>query len=92
MDQQEDDREMGLRRAAERRGLLLVKSRDRDPGAIGYGLYVLVPDIPENRQPHYGGQAAIDVFGKRGGITLDPVEAELNRPPDLDHPAAAATS
>jgi hypothetical protein len=30
-----------LRRAAERQGLILVKSRVRDPLALGYGLYVM---------------------------------------------------
>jgi hypothetical protein len=38
-------RENRLRRAAERRGLRLEKSRRRDPGAIGYGTYQLIdPD------------------------------------------------
>lgn len=79
MDQQEKNREIRLRRAAERRGLLLVKSRRRDPGAIGYGLYVLVPDVPANHRPQHGGQAALDAFAKRKGMTLDQVEQELSR-------------
>lgn len=35
-------RENRLRRMAERQGLRLVKSRRRDPRALGYGTYMLV--------------------------------------------------
>ena len=38
----EKTRETRLRRMAERQGLRLVKSRLRDPNAIGYGKYVLI--------------------------------------------------
>lgn len=78
MDQQEKNREVRLRRAAERRGFLLVKNRRRDPGAIGYGLYVLVQDSPRNRKPRYGGQAAVDAFTRRQGMTLDQAEERIN--------------
>jgi hypothetical protein len=35
-------RENRLRRAADRQGLRLEKSRSRDPNAIDYGLYALI--------------------------------------------------
>lgn len=71
-------RENRLRRAAERRGLLLVKRRRMDPKAFDYGLYVLVEDVPANRSPRYGGQAAIDAFERREGMTIDEVEEKIN--------------
>lgn len=40
-------RENRLRRAADRQGLRLAKSRSRDPNAIDYGLYALI-DIQRN--------------------------------------------
>jgi len=40
-------RENRLRRAADRQGLRLAKSRSRDPNAIDYGLYALI-DIQTN--------------------------------------------
>ncbi|MBO0813525.1 MAG: hypothetical protein J2P23_15980 [Microlunatus sp.] len=78
MDQKEKVREIRLRRAAERRGLLLVKSRRRDPGAIGYGLYVLVKDVPANRKPMHGGQAAQNALNRGEGKSLDEIEEEIN--------------
>jgi hypothetical protein len=42
MDQDFKVRENRARRAAQRRGWRLEKSRARDPHAIGYGLYLLV--------------------------------------------------
>jgi hypothetical protein len=40
-------RENRLRRAVQRQGLMLAKSRRRDPGASDFGAYVLV-DAPTN--------------------------------------------
>jgi hypothetical protein len=45
-------RENRLRRMAERQGLRLVKSRRRDPHAIGYGGYMLV--YARTGKPKYG--------------------------------------
>lgn len=42
MDQETKVRENRARRAAERRGLRLMKSRSRDPNAIDFGLYALI--------------------------------------------------
>jgi hypothetical protein len=39
---QERSREQRLRRAAERQGYKLVKSRRRDPRALGYGRWYIV--------------------------------------------------
>jgi hypothetical protein len=44
-----------LRRAANRQGLRLEKSRARDPRAIGYGTYHLV-DVDTNTLASYGYQ------------------------------------
>jgi hypothetical protein len=65
-------RELTLRRVAERRGFKLMRSRRRDPLALGFGLYKLV-------------RAGTDetVLGDGPGgfaATLDEVEAFLNRP------------
>lgn len=68
-------RENRLRRAAQRQGLILVKSRRRDPRALDYGLYVLVDDTKGNRMP--GAQAPISAFAKGDGVTLDEIEKEL---------------
>ena len=64
-----------LRRAADRRGLMLVKCRRRDPGALGYGRYVLVRASAGNMGT--GGQAAISAFANGEGMTLDQIAAEL---------------
>ena len=45
MSDAEKVRENRLRRAAQRQGLMLAKSPRRDPGASGFGTYVLV-DAP----------------------------------------------
>lgn len=68
--QQEKVRENRLRRAAERQGLLLQKSRRRDPRALGYGTYQLV-DARTN--------AVVDMGGLPGGygLDLDQVAREL---------------
>lgn len=42
MDQDTKVRENRLRRAADRQGLRLSKSRSRDPQAMDYGLYALI--------------------------------------------------
>lgn len=42
MDQDRKVRENKARRAAERRGWKLQKSRARDPHALGYGMYLLL--------------------------------------------------
>ncbi|ROQ40958.1 hypothetical protein EDF46_0324 [Frondihabitans sp. PhB188] len=67
-----------LRREAERRGYMLVKSRRRDPKALDYGLYALVVDMAGNRAGRYGGQAAISAFENGFGMTLAEVEKELS--------------
>jgi hypothetical protein len=72
-------RENRLRRVAERQGILLVKSRRRDPRALDYGLYVLVPDTAKNRTP-YGGQAAVSALARGEGMTIDAIETALNEP------------
>ena len=64
-----------MRRAAQRRGLRLIKSRRRDPRAIDYGLYVLIEDSARNRTP--GAQAPISAFARGEGLTLAEVAEEL---------------
>lgn len=73
-------RENRLRRMAKRRGLLLVKSRRRDTGALDYGLYVLIIDGRENREP---GEDPISAFDRGEGRTLDQVEEELTNVPAI---------
>ena len=68
-------RENRVRRAAHRQGLILVKSRSRDPRAIGYGTYVLVDDKAGNKPS--GGQAAISAFRNGEGLTLHQIEEQL---------------
>ncbi|RZU16412.1 hypothetical protein EV645_3977 [Kribbella rubisoli] len=66
-------RENRVRRAAERQGLQLEKSRRRDPRAIDYGRYWLRQDDEI-------------VYGdSRTGATLDEVEQYLTRDPHPDH-------
>jgi hypothetical protein len=62
-------RENRLRRAAERQGLQLMKSRRRDPRAIDFGTYQLV-DPATNSLAASGLQSGY-------GLTLDDVEREL---------------
>jgi hypothetical protein len=64
-------RENRLRRAAERQGLRLVKSRRRDPRAFDYGKYMLV-DSESNAIVH--GLVAGHI-----GAGLDDIEAYLNQ-------------
>lgn len=67
-------RESRLRRAAERQGFRLRKSRRRDPRAIGYGRYQLVP---AGRKGGVGyGSGDMDYK-----LTLDEVEKALNDGP-----------
>lgn len=60
-------RENRLRRMAERQGLILRKSRRRDPRALDYGLFDLV-EATERPDGTYRGQPM---------LTLDQVEARL---------------
>lgn len=68
-------REDRLRRIAQQQSLILVKSRQRDPEALDYGLYVLVEDTSGNRIT--GAQAPISGFAGGDGGTLDDIEGEL---------------
>jgi hypothetical protein len=65
-------RENRLRRAADRQGLRLEKSRQRDPRATLYGTYHLVDE----------GTNALAVWGSQGGygLSLDEIEDALNTP------------
>ena len=67
-------RENRLRRAAERQGLHLERSRRRDPRALGYGTYRLT----EART------GRVVASGSEGGygLTLEEVEAYLMRDPE----------
>lgn len=60
-------RENRARRAADRQGLVLVKSRRRDPLALDYQRYWLTDAV--------GGLVA----GGEHGMTLDAIERELAR-------------
>jgi hypothetical protein len=62
-------RENRLRRAAERQGLKLMKSRRRDPRALGFGGYVIV-------DAHNSSIVAGELDSARA-LTLDQVEAYL---------------
>lgn len=64
-----------VRRAAQRKGYLLRKSRVRNPHADDYGLYVLVEDSAGNRRP--GAQAPRSAFAKGEGMLLTVIEAEI---------------
>jgi hypothetical protein len=58
-----------LRRVADRQGLRLVKSRARDPHALDYNLFALIA-VRTGADPAIAGR----------WMTLDDVEAYLNRP------------
>jgi hypothetical protein len=62
-------RENRLRRAAERQGLALMKSRRRDPRAYDFGTYMLV-DPRTNTVVAHGGQSGY-------GMSLEDVEDQL---------------
>jgi hypothetical protein len=68
-DQEVKVQENRLRRAAERQGLRLVKSRRRDPRAFDYGKYMLV-DVQTNG-------VVFGVVAGHIGADLDEVEAYL---------------
>jgi hypothetical protein len=70
-------RENRLRRMAERQGLQLVKSRRRDPRAIGYGTHWLVGE--ENGAPFYVPSTADIRTRRRKGYTVDEVEDYLTK-------------
>jgi hypothetical protein len=59
-------REARLRRVAKRKGLVLQKSRRRDPRAVDYGRYFLV-------MPEYNALPGNQAFG----LSLDDVERWL---------------
>jgi hypothetical protein len=63
-------RENRLRRAAQRQGLTLTKSRRRDPRATDYGTYMLT-DTSTNAVVAHGGQSGY-------GLSLDDIETALN--------------
>lgn len=63
-------REARLRNTAKRQGLILTKSRRRDPRAVDYGLYFLAV----NESPGWRGRPSVN-HGQ--GMTLDEVETYL---------------
>ncbi len=65
-------RENRLRRMARRQGLRLVKSRRRDPLAIGYGLYRV--ETADGAEP----KRFASTTG--WGLTLDEAEERLSKP------------
>jgi hypothetical protein len=71
MDQAEKIRENRLRRAARRQGLMLVKSRRKDPRATDYGTYMLVNPNRNNTIVAYG-------LPDGYGLTLDKIEEQLS--------------
>lgn len=69
--------ERRLRALAKANGLMLVKSRRRNPDALDFGRYVIVNDSRGNRVGRRGGQAAVSEFYRTGGMTLHEVRDEL---------------
>lgn len=67
-----------VRRKAHRQGLMLVKSRSRDPYAEDFGLFVLVDDCTGNRVGRYGGQAAVSALAAGEGEDLKALEDHLD--------------
>ena len=61
-----------LRRMAGRRGLRLVKSRRKDPGALDYGLFALI-------DPEHGGtiHPMFEAVNSPYALTIDEVEEWL---------------
>lgn len=73
MDQDTKVRENRMRRAAERRGYRLVKSRRKDPHALGYGLF---------RVETANGMEVAGFHSPNGlGFTLDEVERLFSAEP-----------
>jgi len=71
---EEKIRENRLRRMAERQGLKLEKSRQRDPRGYLYGTYQLV-------DPNYNTIVLSDrAYGRGYGMSLDEIEEYLNAP------------
>ena len=70
MSDEDKVRENRLRRAAQRQGLALTKSRRRDPRATDYGTYMLV-DQQTNAVVASGSQSGY-------GLSLDDVDKALN--------------
>lgn len=68
MSDEDKIRENRLRRAAQRQGLTLTKSRRRDPRATDYGKYMLVD------QDHNVVASGADFYG----LSLDDVDKALN--------------
>ncbi len=64
-------RENKLRRMAERQGLVLVKSRRRDPRSIDYGKYMIADAFTNT--------VVAGELNTRRALTLDEVEEYLNR-------------
>lgn len=62
---------------AERQGMVLRKSRRRDPQALDYGMYVLIDARVGKRHP--GTQPPVASFPGDRGMTLDDVERYLTR-------------
>ena len=74
MNSEDKVRENRLRRAADRQGLRLMKSRSRDPQAVDFGLYGLV-DVQTN------GMVNPAIAGRWScSWSLDEVEEYLNEP------------
>ncbi|MDQ0725699.1 hypothetical protein [Microbacterium sp. W4I20] len=75
MDTNDKTREIRLRRAAQRQGLSLHKSRSRDPRAIGHGLFHIAD----------GNNTAVAGHGLTGHeMSLDDVEVYLADAQDFD--------
>jgi hypothetical protein len=68
-------RENRLRRAAQRQGVVLHRSRRRDPRALDFGVYYL--HEPPARGPRY--RSGPEDMPPDGPLSLDQVEAWLNR-------------
>ncbi len=72
MDQHEKVRENRMRRMAERQGYCLIRSRRRDPLALGYGKYRIETV-----------ESALEAAGFESpggwGLTLDEVQVRLTR-------------
>lgn len=79
MNNEDKVRENRLRRAAQRQGLTIVKSRRRDPRATDYGVYY----IAEVTAPG-GHWRSREMLTPEQGFSLDEVEAFLDAPA---HPA-----